>query len=249
MKYIPFLILSFALFACNSSSTDNSEDHADSDYTNSDTMALEQDLVQEPVRTDSTDENRVKVKIATVHGDLICVLYNETPKHRDNFIKLVKDNFYDDLLFHRVIKGFMIQGGDPKSRGAALNTQLGDGGPGYTIEAELNPKLYHKKGALCAARQGDHVNPNKNSSGSQFYIVQGQVYGKEMFGEFFPPEIVEDYSTIGGTPQLDMQYTVFGEVVEGLDIIDKIGNAQTHQDQLNKDRPLQDVKMTVTLLE
>ena len=123
-------------------------------------------------------ENATKVRIKTSHGDVVVALYNETPKHKENFIKLVNESFYDNTLFHRVIKDFMIQGGDPNSKGAAAGIALGEGGPGYTIEAEIQNNLYHKKGALCAARQGDNVNPDKRSSGSQFYIVTGKVFQK-----------------------------------------------------------------------
>ena len=125
------------------------------------------------------NEKTTKVRIKTSHGDVVIALYNETPKHKENFIKLVKENFYDSTLFHRVIKDFMIQGGDPNSRGAAAGVTLGEGGPGYTIVAEIQNNLYHKKGALCAARQGDNVNPEKRSSGSQFYVVTGKTYQKE----------------------------------------------------------------------
>ena len=121
-------------------------------------------------------QDRVKVKISTKYGDMVAELYDETPIHRDNFIKLVKDGFYDGTLFHRVIPGFMIQGGDPYSKDSNPNLKIGNGGPGYTLPAELNPKFFHKKGALAAARMGDAINPKKESSGSQFYIVEGQVY-------------------------------------------------------------------------
>jgi cyclophilin family peptidyl-prolyl cis-trans isomerase len=161
--------------------------------------------------------------IHTDLGDMKGILYNETPKHRDNFIKLAKSGFFDGTLFHRVIPGFMIQGGDPSSKGAQPGQQLGAGGPGYTIPAEFNPNLKHKKGALAAARLGDGQNPQKASSGSQFYIVEGA----------------------NGAHSLDNQYTVFGEVTEGLDVISKI--AAVAKDQAN--RPLKDIKMTVRIVE
>ena len=171
------------------------------------------------------------VKIETTYGDIVVKLYNETPKHRDNFLKLVKEGFYDDLLFHRVIKDFMIQGGDPNSRDAKPGQMLGDGTLGYTIPAEFNPELFHKKGALAAARQGDQVNPRKESSSCQFYIVQGNVWDaarlrmvEQRMGKSFTKEQAEAYATIGGTPFLDGEYTVFGEVVEGLEVIDKIAS-------------------------
>ncbi len=170
-----------------------------------------------------TGQKQVKFVIHTDFGDMKGILYNETPKHRDNFVKLVKSGFYDGLLFHRVINGFMIQGGDPQSKNAKAGQQLGNGGPAYTIPAEFNAALKHKRGALAAARTGDNVNPAKASSGSQFYIVQ--------------PE--------KGTHFLDMNYTVFGEVTEGFDVIDKISLAQKDQ----SDRPLKDIKMTVKIVE
>jgi cyclophilin family peptidyl-prolyl cis-trans isomerase len=166
---------------------------------------------------------QVKFVIHTEYGDMKGVLYNETPKHRDNFVKLAKSKYYDGLLFHRVIMGFMIQGGDPDSKNAQPGQQLGSGGPGYTIPAEITASLTHKRGALAAARQGDQVNPIKASSGSQFYIVQ--------------PE--------KGVHFLDMNYTVFGEVTEGLDVVDKIANAAKDRN----DRPLKDIKMTVKIVE
>ncbi|TNE80888.1 MAG: peptidylprolyl isomerase [Bacteroidetes bacterium] len=191
------------------------------------------------------------VLIKTSMGDMKVKLYNETPQHRDNFIKLAKSGFYKDLLFHRVIKNFMIQGGDPNSRGAAPGVQLGSGGPGYTVPAEFNQNLYHKKGALSAARMGDQVNPTRASSGSQFYIVQGSVAQREQLVNYgnsrgvpFTEEQLQTYTTVGGTPQLDLQYTVFGEVIEGLDVIDKIAAVQTQ-----RDRPLTDVKMDIVVLE
>jgi len=179
------------------------------------------------------------------------LLYDETPKHRDNFIKLVKDGFYNGTLFHRVIRDFMIQGGDPESKGAAPKQRLGTGGPGYTIEAEFRPEFIHKKGALSAARQGDQVNPEKRSSGSQFYIVQGKKATADELnrissqtGAFYTADQIKTYQQIGGTPFLDNQYTVFGEVIEGLDVIDKIAAVKTRPG----DRPVEDLEMTMTLI-
>lgn len=193
-----------------------------------------------------------KVKIETEYGDIVVKLYNETPQHRDNFVKLVKEGFYDDLLFHRIIKNFMIQGGDPDSKGAPSGKMLGMGGPGYTIPAEFDSSLIHKKGALAAARMPDNMNPKKESSGSQFYIVQGTTFSEENLkrlsmqtGVSYTPEQIEVYKTIGGYPPLDMQYTVFGEVVEGLEVIDKIAAVQTAAG----DRPLKDVKMKMKLID
>lgn len=241
------------------------------------------------------------VKIHTEQGDIVVKLYDETPEHRDNFIKLVKQGFYKDLLFHRVIKEFMIQGGDPDSKNAPAGKQLGAGDVGYTLPAEIKPQYFHKKGALCAARKGDQVNPEKRSSGCQFYLVQGKKYsnaeldqmeknmqGKAMQTRFYQlvqerraeiqqmqqhndtvalqnlqnqliaqvegelkgqslmsAEARQAYTTIGGTPFLDNEYTVFGEVTEGLEVIDKIAAVACGQG----DRPVKDVKFSITLAE
>lgn len=245
-----------------------------------------------------------KVLIKTTLGDITVLLYDETPQHRDNFIKLASEGYYDGTLFHRVIKGFMIQGGDPDSKGAPAGKQLGTGGPNYTIPAEfVYPQYFHKKGALAAARQSDQVNPEKRSSGSQFYIVTGEVYSagkltqmerqleqkqlqsifdglvvenrdkilqlrrnrdqaglmaiqeqlqkatmdkaKELGKPKFTDAQREAYTTVGGTPFLDNDYTVFGEVEEGLEVIDAIQNVATAPG----DRPKEDVKMIeVTVL-
>ena len=193
-------------------------------------------------------QDRVKVKISTKYGDMVAELYDETPIHRDNFIKLVKDGFYDGTLFHRVIPGFMIQGGDPYSKDSNPNLKIGNGGPGYTLPAELNPKFFHKKGALAAARMGDAINPKKESSGSQFYIVEGQVYdntsinlmAQRMGTEFSSAQKIA-YTTIGGTPQLDANYTVFGELVEGLDVISKISNVSRDKNNLPKEKVIMNI--------
>lgn len=192
------------------------------------------------------------IKISTSRGDMIIRLYDETPGHRDNMIKLIEEGFYEGQLFHRVIKDFMIQGGDPHSVGASKGQRLGTGGPGYTIPAEFNKHLYHKKGALAAARQGDRVNPRKESSGSQFYIVQGNVFNVQMLKQLeqqrsapFTPEAIEHYTTQGGTPHLDGGYTVFGEVVEGMDVLDEIAAMATDA----SDRPLQDVVYNITIVK
>lgn len=185
--------------------------------------------------------------IETNYGNMKVKLYDSTPQHRDNFKKLVEDGYYDDLLFHRVINGFMIQGGDPDSRGAAAGVRLGGGGPGYRVPAEIG--AYHFKGALSAARQGDGVNPQKESSGSQFYIVQGRPSGKSQLenlarrkGITYSPEDLAKYEEMGGTPNLDNDYTVFGEVVEGIEVIDKIANVKTAPG----DRPVEDVTMKIS---
>ena len=242
----------------------------------------------------------MKVKIQTMLGDIVVRLYDETPIHRDNFVKLVKDGYYDGTLFHRVIKDFMIQGGDPDSKGAPAGKMLGVGGPDYTLEAEINDGLFHKRGALAAARQGDEVNPERRSSGSQFYIVWGQIYNEGQLRQFSKQlrmqkvqavfndlaashrdEIVQMrrernrtglqklqdklaaeaerqvtgdglteeqrtiYSTIGGTPHLDGQYTVFGEVEEGLDVVEMIQQTATTRG----DRPVDDIEMRMTIIE
>jgi len=251
--------------------------------------------------TSGYTQNEKIVLMKTTLGDIKIKLYDETPQHRDNFIKLVNQKYYDSLLFHRVIKGFMIQGGDPDSKHALSGVQLGNGGPGYTIPAEFNPKLIHKKGALAAARTGDNENPLQASSGSQFYIVQGKTFTDEeltqnesklktmkkvkrvraylslpenlsMLKEIstgqgqkqdsllkivgglidekyknepdfgYTPQQREVYKTIGGTPHLDTNYTVFGEVIEGIDVIDKISSIQTGA----ADRPLEDVRIIST---
>lgn len=186
------------------------------------------------------------VEMVTSQGQITFLLYDETPLHRDNFLKLVKNHTYDGLLFHRVIKDFMVQAGDPKSRDAKPGQPLGDGTLGYTVPAEFRADLIHKRGALCAARQGDQVNPKKASSASQFYIVQGQVWDnktldmmEQRFGKKFTAEQRKVYTTVGGTPHLDGDYTVFGEVVDGMEVVNKIAAVQCDR----MDRPLQDVKI------
>jgi cyclophilin family peptidyl-prolyl cis-trans isomerase len=250
----------------------------------------------------STQQKGPVVQIKTEYGTMKVLLYNQTPQHRDNFLKLVKQGFYNGLLFHRVIPGFMIQGGDPKSRDAEPGQLLGNGGPGYTLPAEIKPGLIHKKGALAAARLGDQVNPEKRSSGSQFYIVEGKVFtpgeldslevlrtqheaqdiyhqlfmkkadsvrilqeqGKQIeYADMldrlekqaedsaaahpfhFTPQQRKTYTTIGGVPHLDGNYTVFGEVVEGLNVIDSIAHVKTD----GHDRPLKDVQMSMKILK
>ena len=207
------------------------------------------------------DEEEVRqVRIKTEFGNLVVELSNKTPQHRDNFIELVEKGFYDSLLFHRVINEFMIQGGDPVSRTASLSTPLGNGGPGYQVPAEITTDLLHFKGALAAARQGDAVNPERKSSGSQFYLVHGRTFSKEELltietrnfgpgvdaGEPFKytDEAIERYMTEGGTPFLDNNYTVFGYVVEGLDIIDSVAAVPTGAGN----RPRFDVRMAMEVI-
>lgn len=243
------------------------------------------------------NEKRTLVKLETTMGNITVALYNETPKHRDNFIKLVKEGVYDSTLFHRVIKQFMIQAGDPDSKNASDTAMLGSGDVGYTIPAEFNPKFFHKKGVLAAARQGDDVNPEKASSGCQFYIVTGrkftepqllgmenkineqreealfdslarqhmkEIYKMRKAGDNagllelqdtleaqareladkeekfrFTPEQIKAYSTIGGAPHLDGSYTVFGEVTEGMEVVENIEIAKTNR----ADRPIENIRI------
>lgn len=282
MKRKNLILLVFALmsgFTCFSQT--NQAPKATQTAQNTDNMAEE---IPGPV-----------VEIKTTLGDIVVKLYDDTPLHRDNFLKLVKDGFYEDVLFHRVIKDFMVQTGDPTSKGAAPGEMLGTGNPGYTIEAEIAyPRHYHKYGALAAARTGDAVNPEKRSSGSQFYIVTGRKFNEDQlknyamqsvmaqrqaaFGKLsqqyadsiramqqsgdneglmklrdkliaqveseipempMDEKIAADYSTIGGTPNLDGEYTVFGEVLQGMDVVEKIQNVETDRN----DRPVEDIKI------
>jgi len=193
-------------------------------------------------------EQFTRVKITTDMGEMVVKLYNKTPQHRDNFIKLVTEHFFDSLLFHRVINGFMIQGGDPESKHAESGTMLGNGDVGYTIPAEFDSTLFHKKGALCAARTD---NPEMASSGCQFYIVQGKKMSAPELeniqmqnGRRYSSAQKMTYKMNGGTPFLDSRYTVFGEVESGIDVIDKIALAQTD----GANRPLTDVRMQMELL-
>lgn len=198
----------------------------------------------------------VKVRMHTTAGVIDLSLYNETPGHRDNFLKLVKEHRYDSLLFHRVIKDFMIQGGDPESKNAPAGAMLGEGDLGYTVDAEFMPQThFHRRGVLAAAREGDDVNPTKASSSMQFYIVWGKVYTKEQlesFKEYYArrtgrelvitPEQETAYTTVGGTPHLDGEYTVFGEVIAGLDVVESIQRVECDVN----DRPLEDVRILKT---
>src|SRR6185436_20507345 len=196
-------------------------------------------------------DRRRDVLLQTSYGDITIRLSDSTPLHRDNFLKLVKVGFYDSVLFHRVIKNFMIQGGDPNSKTAVAGIPLGNGGPAYTIPAEFRTTLFHKKGVIAAARQGDNANPQKASSGSQFYIVQGKIFTDggldsvetfRMNGRKIPSNKREVYKTIGGTPHLDDNYTVFGEVIKGLEVVDKIAVVPTSTGA-DRDRPLEDVRI------
>jgi len=196
-----------------------------------------------------TAPERCLVEIETEFGTMTAELYNGTPKHRDNFIKLAEEGYYNDLLFHRVISGFMIQGGDPDSRNAPAGKALGMGGPSYQIPAEFVDSLSHVKGALAAARTN---NPEKKSSGSQFYIVQGGPVADEMLTQIetsrrfhYTPEQRTAYQELGGTPHLDREYTVFGRVIKGLEVIDKIAAVE----KAPGDRPLKDVKMKIKVIK
>ena len=207
-------------------------------------------VISMTIHAQATD-NRTQVLIETSMGNIKIALYNETPKHRDNFIKLVKEGFYNGILFHRVIPEFMVQAGDPTSKRAKPGELLGGGDLDYTVPSEVVfPKYYHKHGALAAAQDENAV--NNASSACQFYIVTGKTFGPRMLDKMltelteksggkiqFTDEIKNDYKTIGGAPHLDGQYTVFGEVTEGMDVVDLIQNAEKDQN----DRPLQDIKI------
>ncbi len=191
----------------------------------------------------SAQEKPVKFIIHTDYGDMKGYLYNDTPQHRDNFVMLVEQGWYNGSIFHRVIQNFMIQGGQNAS---------GKPDPGYTVPAEINDAHFHKKGALAAARMGDQVNPTKASSGSQFYIVQGNVYNEptldnieQKMGKALSEEQRKAYASVGGTPHLDGGYTVFGQIADGYDVIDKIAAVKT----MPGDRPVEDVKMTVEIVK
>ncbi|HEU4469686.1 MAG TPA: peptidylprolyl isomerase [Flavisolibacter sp.] len=204
---------------------------------------------QQDVKLKRKDRKR-DVELTTTQGTMVIRLYDATPVHRDNFLRLVKSRYYDSILFHRVIRNFMIQAGDPQSRRAAAGIPLGGGGPGYTLPAELRPELFHQKGALAAARMGDDVNPEKKSSGSQFYIVQGKAFtpagldSVETFrlkGYKLPAAHRQVYQTTGGTPHLDQQYTVFGQVISGLEVLDLIAALPVSRQQ--GDRPVSDARI------
>ena len=274
--FFSIMTIAFTLMSCSASNTEGTASAA---------------------KKTKADNKMTKVKLETTLGDIVVELYNETPQHRDNFIKLVKEGYYDGVLFHRVIKDFMIQTGDGNSKNAGPETTLGDGDPGYTIEAEfVYPQYFHKRGALAAARTGDQVNPERRSSGSQFYIVTGKIYSSDELNMMakrmadmkkqdifrrlvtennakiqqlqqsqdtaglqalqneliqqteaeaanvavkFTDEQIDAYTSVGGTPHLDGQYTVFGEVVSGMDVVDKIQNTTTGR----MDRPTVDIKI------
>ena len=209
-----------------------------------------------------------QVVLETTEGKIVLTLFDDTPRHRDNFLRLVNEHFYDSLLFHRVIKGFMIQGGDPTSRHAEPGVTLGEGDTGYTIEPEFfdptespdtKPRTllhYHRRGALAMAREGDDVNPDRRSSGCQFYIVWGKTFSSNDMKKLqerldtmtnhqvtITPEMYDVYRKTGGTPHLDGQYTVFGEVVEGLDVVKRIQEAFTD----DYDRPVDDIRILKAL--
>jgi len=191
------------------------------------------------------------VQMTTPYGNILIELFDQTPKHQDNFIKLVENHFYDSLLFHRVIPGFMVQGGDPTSKNAPAIKPLGMGGPGYTIPAEFVDSLVHIRGALAGARLPDNMNPKRNSSGSQFYIVQGSPVTNEALDRLEAKKGIrygkaqrDAYLKYGGTPFLDHDYTVFGRVIEGMDVVDKIAAQKTNE----RDRPIKDVWMKIEVI-
>lgn len=271
--FLSFMMVVLTLISCSANNTESASESA--------------------AQPQTTNSKMTKVKLETTMGDIVVELYNETPQHRDNFVKLVQEGYYDGVLFHRVIKDFMIQTGDGNSKTAGPDATLGDGDPGYTIPAEfVYPKYFHKRGALAAARTGDQVNPERRSSGSQFYIVTGKIYSSDelkMMTQRLKQDIfrrlvnenhaqietlqrnqdneglnelqnrliqqteaeaaqspfsltdeqIDAYTSVGGTPHLDGQYTVFGQVIEGMDVVDKIQNAQTGR----MDRPVSDIKI------
>ena len=198
-------------------------------------------------------QDRAEVEFQTTEGNIRIALFNETPQHRDNFMKLARMEFYDSLLFHRVIKDFMIQGGDLHSKHAAPGKLLGEGELDYTIEPEFRlPQIYHRRGVIASARESDKVNPERRSGAAQFYIVWGKVYDDRRLAKVqerldsatngqvkLTPEMIETYKTVGGTPHLDGQYTVFGEVTQGLDVVERIMQVETDKN----DRPLNDVRI------
>lgn len=275
--FLSFMMVVLTLISCSANNTESASESA--------------------AQPQTTNSKMTKVKLETTMGDIVVELYNETPQHRDNFVKLVQEGYYDGVLFHRVIKDFMIQTGDGNSKTAGPDATLGDGDPGYTIPAEfVYPKYFHKRGALAAARTGDQVNPERRSSGSQFYIVTGKIYSsdelkmmtqrlatvkkQDIFRRLvnenhaqietlqrnqdneglnelqnrliqqteaeaaqspfsLTDEQIDAYTSVGGTPHLDGQYTVFGQVIEGMDVVDKIQNTPTGR----MDRPVSDIKI------
>lgn len=213
-------------------------------------MGKKTNIKKERIVIDAPQECLVEVE--TSFGNMLIQLSDATPKHRDNFVKLAEEGFYDGMLFHRVIDGFMIQGGDPDSKDAPKGKALGMGGPGYQVPAEFVDSLVHVKGAIAAARTGDAVNPQKKSSGSQFYIVHGGNITAQMLAQIearkntlYSKEQKDAYLENGGTPFLDREYTVFGKVIKGLDVIDKIAQAQTDP----RDRPTDDIAFKVRVIK
>jgi len=211
------------------------------------------------LRKSDKNDKETLVSVTTEYGKMLIELSDKTPKHKANFIKLAKEGYYDSLMFHRVMNGFMIQGGDPDSKNAKPGKGLGNGSPGYTIPAEFDSTLFHQKGALAAARQPDQVNPKKASNGSQFYIAQGRVYPLEQLNSMekskqrsnpdfkFSMAQKAKYSTVGGILHLDGNYTVFGQVIKGLDVLDKIAAVKVNA-RINH-RPLEDIRMFMEVIE
>lgn len=240
-----FVFVILGLIACNNEVKQDSKKTAEKkEVVKKDSAVSHEIQKEETVNIEQSGTGKeTLVLISTSMGDIKAKLYNETPGHRDNFIKLIKEGWYNNSPFHRVIKQFMIQGG---------HNQDGRVDPGYTIPAEFNPALLHKKGVLSAARMGDQVNPERASSGCQFYIVQGKKATdaeldmmEKRLNITYTQEQRDNYFNFGGTPQLDMQYTVFGEVIEGLDVVDRIAAVKTGAG----DKPVNDVAMTISIIE
>lgn len=259
-KLVLACILLVSLSACAGEEGKNAPDSAPADNSASENDAAEDNAAEDNAPEEYTMTDYYDIE--TRFGTMVVGLYDQTPQHRDNFRKLVEDGFYDGTTFHRVIAGFMAQGGDPNSKDDDPMND-GQGGPGYTVEAEFREGLFHRKGALSAARQGDQVNPERRSSGSQFYIVHGEPIAPamldqlesqmkaEMPGFSLSDEAREAYASEGGTPFLDTQYTVFGQVVEGFDVLDALATTPTARSQGEEvhpalqDQPVEPVEMSI----
>lgn len=252
MKFTKFLLLCICFFCAENVSAQVTKKPAPKKVVAKKTTVVKSSI-KKPVKisvSKALPDNSIKIRIVTDSGTMIVKLYDSTPLHRDNFVKLVKEGFYDSLMFHRIIQGFMIQGGDPNSKNAAPEVMLGNGGDNMArIPAEFRKSLYHKKGVLAAARDG---NPEKASSACQFYIVQGKpLTDAELdmmegrLGSKYSLEQRNTYKKIGGTPFLDQNYTVFGEVISGLNVVDKIASAP----KAPGDRPIGDIRMKMEVVK